>query len=224
MSEQNNCGTKLPCIIYTEADISLIRRKHLREFASVKIPYDANEADTFSKKKGAIRCNSQRVSQNFNQPAFRLNTKEGSAQFQNVELYILEPADEIVFGFTLKKATGFDISAFVVIIAMNLDGFNLKIQADSQEAEVRRLFNKSAGDYVPIQLEPRTSLDDSDPLKQDAPCLTMGEVDPKEERELKLAVRDKAYYLIHGYWADPHYERQIPSKAEADPDKLLKTF
>lgn len=91
------------------------------------------------------------------------------------------------------------ISAYLADDAMNLDGspkktgLSLKIQADSQEPEFHRLFNKSSCCYVLIQPEPGAPLDDEDQLEHDAFFLTIVEVYPEEEIELMLTIRDRAY-------------------------------
>lgn len=57
----------------------------------------------------------------------------------------------------------------------------------------------SAGDYFLIQFEPKAPLNAADPLEQDAPRLTIGEVDLEVEIGLMLAMRDKAYDAIPSY-------------------------
>lgn len=100
---------------------------------------------------------------------------------------------------------------------------DLKTRADSkQETEFRRLLGKSAGDYVPIQLERRTPLNEEDPLERDAVCLAIGEVDPEEKIELMLAMRDQANDAIRANRTDPHYKMQVLANAGAQVDEILK--
>ena len=80
------------------------------------------------------------------------------------------------------------------------------------------------GDYVPIQMDPRAPLDDADPLEEEAPCLTIGQVDPKQEEALISAMKLRAYDAIKSYRADSYYRAQIPSNAEAQVDYLIKEY
>ena len=45
------------------------------------------------------------------------------------------------------------------------------------------------GNYFPIQIDPRAPLDDADPIKEEDPCLTIGQVDPEEEESLITAMK-----------------------------------
>ena len=45
-SEQQIHGANLTCILDTGSDVSLLGRKHLKEFAKARIPYTVKEADT----------------------------------------------------------------------------------------------------------------------------------------------------------------------------------
>lgn len=72
-------------------------------------------------------------------------------------------------GLLFTKAIGFNISAYLADNAVNFDGLNLTLQDDSQEVEVHWMLNKSAGDYVLIQPDPRAPLYDADSLEQDVP-------------------------------------------------------
>ena len=44
---------------------------------------------------------------------------------------------------------------------------------------------------------PRAPLDDADPLEEDAPCLTIGQIDPIEEEALISAMKHRAYDAIN---------------------------
>lgn len=67
----------------------------------------------------------------------------------------------------------------------------------SDVSKVRRVQSSGwAGDYGPIQMDPRARPDDvdsagdgSDPLEEGSPCLTIGQVEPRENEELVLFMR-----------------------------------
>ena len=73
-------------------------------------------------------------------------------------------------------------------------------------------------------MDPRAPLDDADPLEEDAPCLTIGQIDPKEEEALIIAMKNRAYDAITSYRADSYYRVQIPINAEAQIDYLINEY
>ena len=80
------------------------------------------------------------------------------------------------------------------------------------------------GDYVPIQMDPRAPLDDADPLEEDAPCLTIGQVDPKEKEALIIAMKNGACDAINSYRAGSYYRAQIPTNSGAQIDYLINEY
>ena len=92
-----------------------------------------------------------------------------------------------------------------------------------QAQQVRRVQTATwAGDYVPIQMDPRAPLDDADSLEEEAPCLTIGQIDPIEQEALISAMKDSAKDAIRSYRTDSDYRAQTPSNAEAQVEYLLK--
>ena len=75
-----------------------------------------------------------------------------------------------------------------------------------------------------MQMDPRAPLDDADPIEDDAPCLTIGQVDPREEEALISSMKDRAYNSINSYRADSFYKAQIPNNAEARVEYLIKAY
>ena len=73
-------------------------------------------------------------------------------------------------------------------------------------------------------MDPRAPLDDTDPLADDAPCLTIGQIDPIEEETLISAMKHRAYDAIKSYRTDSFYKDQIPSNAEAQVEYFINTF
>ena len=71
-------------------------------------------------------------------------------------------------------------------------------------------------------MNPRAPLDDADPLEDEAPCLTIGQIGPKEEEALISAMKHRAYDAIKSYRTDSFYKDQIPSNAEAQVEYLIK--
>ena len=73
----------------------------------------------------------------------------------------------------------------------DLNGLNFnQIEEVQGVSSVRRIHSaKGPRDYVPIQMDPRAPLDDADPLEEVAPCLTIGQIDPKEEEALIIAMK-----------------------------------
>ena len=67
-------------------------------------------------------------------------------------------------------------------------------------------------------------LDDADPLEEDTPCLTIGQIDPKEEEALIIAMKNRAYDAINSYRTDSYYRVQIPTNAEAQIDYLINEY
>lgn len=45
------------------------------------------------------------------------------------------------------------------------------------------------------------------PFEAEVPCLTIGQVDPKEEESLILAMLYRSYDAIAAYKADPYYKK-----------------
>lgn len=85
-------------------------------------------------------------------------------------------------GLPFTKVMGFDVIVYLADFLDNLDGLDLITETNpEQKEEVFRLLNKSVGEYFPIQVKLRAPLDDVDPLEHDAPCLTIDNVELKEE-------------------------------------------
>lgn len=79
-----------------------------------------------------------------------------------------------------------------------------------------------AGDYASSQMDPWARFDDAEPLEEEAPSLTIGQIDRQEQEESVSAMRDRAYDSIKSYRDDAFYTKQIPSDAEAQVDYLRK--
>lgn len=73
-------------------------------------------------------------------------------------------------------------------------------------------------------MNPWAPLDVADPLKEETPSLTIGQINPQEEEELVSAIRDRAYDVIKRYRAEDVFTKMIPSNAEALIDYLIKEY
>ena len=132
----------------------------------------------------------------------------------------------MILGLPFTDEVGFNINSHLAEHRTNLNGLNFD-QNDGVQGvpSVRRMHAANGpGDYVPIQMDPRAPLDDADPLEEDAPCLTIGQVDPKEEESLIIAMKNRAYDAINSYRADSYYRVQIPNNAEAQIDYLINEY
>ena len=134
--------------------------------------------------KGAFGMETATAKQIFTLSALRLNTAEGPVEFQNIQLYLLEKADEIILGLPFTDGTGFNINSHFAEHKANLDGLKFDLNDGVQGvSSVRRMHSANGpGDYVPIQMDPRAPLDDVDSLEEEAPCLIIGQVDPKKKK------------------------------------------
>ena len=137
----------------------------------------------------------------------RLTTAEGSVEFKNIQLYLLEEADEIILGLPFTNGVGFNTNSYLAEHRTNLNGLNfIQIEEVQGVSSVRRMHSANGpGDYVPIQMAARAPLDGADPLEEDAPCLTIGQVDPKEEEALIIAIKNRAYDAINSYRSASYY-------------------
>ena len=73
-------------------------------------------------------------------------------------------------------------------------------------------------------MDPRAPLDDADPLEEDAPCLTIGQIYPREKGTLISAMKDRANDASKSYRTESFYKDQIPSNAEAQVEYLINEY
>ena len=236
-SEQRIHGTILTCILDTGSDVNLLGRKHLKEFAKARIPYTVKAAEKPLRMQGAFGSSSATTKEIVTLSTLRLQTSEGPVEFKNIRLYLHDEADEMILGLPFTDEVGFNVSTHLAKNHEALNGFDFNQHNEIktvhfnlrdevlQTQQVRRVQAATwAGDYVPIQMDPRAPLDDADPLEEEAPCLTIGQLDPIEEEALISAMQDRANDAIRSYRADSYYRAQIPSNAEAQVEYLLKEY
>ena len=141
----------------------------------------------------------------------------------------------MILGLPFTNGIGFNISTHLAKNHDVLDGFDFNQHSeirtvhfdlpDEVTQNIRRVHSATgAGDYIPIQMDPRAPLDEADPLEDDAPCLTIGHIDPIEEDGLISDMKNRAYDAITSYRTDSFYRAQIPSNAEAQVDYLIKEY
>ena len=201
-SEQQIHGANLTCILDTGSDVNLLGRKHLKEFAKARIPYTVKEADTPLQLQGAFGPASATSKEIVNLSTLRIQTSEGPVEFKNIRLYLHDKTDEMILGLPFTDGVGLDISTHLAKNHESLNGFDFtqhdetkivhSISKDEvvQTQRARRIHSAIwAGDYVPIRMDPRAPLDDADPLEDEAPCLTIGQIDPIKEEALILAMK-----------------------------------
>ena len=56
--------------------------------------------------------------------ALRLTTPEGSVEFMNIQLYLLEEAVEIILGLPFTDGVGFNINSYLAEHRTDLNGLN----------------------------------------------------------------------------------------------------
>ena len=121
----------------------------------------------------------------------------------------------MILGLPFTDGVGFDISTHLAKNHESLNGFDFTpndgtktvhfIAKDEvvQSQRARRIQSATwVGDYVPIKMDPRAPLDGADPLEDEAPCLTIGQIDPIEEEALISAMKHRANDAIKSYRTD----------------------
>ena len=143
----------------------------------------------------------------------------------------------MILGLPFTDEVGCNISTHLAKNHESLNGFDFTLHDEiktvhfnledevAQTQRARRIHSATwAGDYAPIKMDPRAPLDDADPLEDDAPCLTTGQIDPIEEEALISAMKHRAYDAIKRYRTDSFYKDQIPSNAEAQVEYLINEY
>ena len=135
-------------------------------FEKAGISYTTKNAATPLTMKGAFGTETVSAYQIVTLSALRLTTAEGPVEFKNIQLYLLEGADEIILGLPFTDGVGFNIKSHLAEHRTNLTGLNFsQIEEVQGVSSVRRMHSANGpGDYVPIQMDPRAPLDDADPL------------------------------------------------------------
>lgn len=82
----------------------------------------------------------------------------------------------MILGPPVTIAIDFYINEHLVNNYEDINGTDLRNEANKRQARNP----KQTADYVPIQMDPRGSLDDADALRAGEPCLTIEQVDPNE--------------------------------------------
>ena len=107
-SKKKIYGVNESCIIDTGSDVNLLGRKHLGVFEKAGISYTTNNAAKPLTMKGAFGTATVSANQMVTLSALRLTTAEGPVEFKNIELYLLEEADEIILGLPFTDGVGFN--------------------------------------------------------------------------------------------------------------------
>ena len=110
--------------------------------------------------KGAFGTATVSANQIVTLSALRLTTAEGPVEFKNIELYLLEEADEIILGLPFTDGVGFNFNSYLIEKRTNLNGLNFnQIEEVQGVSSVKRIHSaKGPRDYVPIQMDPRAPL------------------------------------------------------------------
>ena len=142
-------------------------------FEKAGITYSIKDAEAPFSMRGAFGTATATAKQIVTLSALRLYTAEGPVEFNNIQLYLLEKADEIILGLPFTDGVGFNINSHLAEHKADLDGLNFDLKDEVQGvSSVRRIHTANGpGDYVPIQMDPRAPLDDADPLEEEAPVL-----------------------------------------------------
>ena len=115
--------------------------------------------------KGAFGTATASAKQIVTLSALQLNTAEEPVEFKNIQLYLLEKADEIILGLPFTDEVSFEISSHLAEHKGKLSGLNLDINDGVKSvSSVRRMPSANGpGDYISIQMDTRAPLDDADP-------------------------------------------------------------
>ena len=135
-------------------------------FEKAGTPYTVNDAATPFTMKGAFGTETATAKHIVALSALRLTAAEGPDDFKNIQLYLLEKADEIILDLPFTDGVGFNINSHLAEHKANLDVPNFDLNDGVQGvSSVRRMHSANGpGYYVPIQMDPRAPLDDTDPL------------------------------------------------------------
>ena len=110
-SKQHIYGANESCIVDTGSDVNRLVRKHLRVFEKAGISFKTKNSATPFTVKGAFVTTTSSAKQIVTLSALRLATAEGRVEFKNIQLYLLEEADEIILGLPFTDGVGFNINS-----------------------------------------------------------------------------------------------------------------